>query len=218
MNHTVRTATAAAVISVSGIAGSTASAEAYNVDCAILLCLAGGWPASAPCAHAKGVFIHRITPWPIEPPLQIWRCPMGVSFNSRAPLSSMGLIHGITFRDKPVLSVPLGLLPTKLLRAGNTDHVDTLGDTLDLVRGIRVFHIQYHQNETENSSCRIRDQTLLGEYNIRGEFHWHASSAGAAPKIGKFNIPDKCESYSYRGVIADWRDYQGIYCFEEIRY
>jgi hypothetical protein len=42
-------------------------AKAYQVDCAILLCLAGGWPASAECAHARAVFIRRITPWPIEP-------------------------------------------------------------------------------------------------------------------------------------------------------
>ncbi len=51
--------------------------EAYPIDCAILLCLSGGWPASAPCAAAKAEFIRRITPIPVEPPLQIWRCPMG---------------------------------------------------------------------------------------------------------------------------------------------
>ena len=38
------------------------TAKAYQVDCAILLCLAGGWPASAECAHARAVFIRRITP------------------------------------------------------------------------------------------------------------------------------------------------------------
>lgn len=53
------------------------AAQSYQVDCAILLCLAGGWPGSAPCAHARMVFIRRITPWPVEPPLQIWNCPMG---------------------------------------------------------------------------------------------------------------------------------------------
>ena len=31
------------------------AAKAYQVDCAILLCLAGGWPASAECAHARAV-------------------------------------------------------------------------------------------------------------------------------------------------------------------
>ena len=56
-----------------------ARAQTYSIDCAILLCLSGGWPASVPCARARAEFIRRITPWPVEPPLQIWRCPMGAS-------------------------------------------------------------------------------------------------------------------------------------------
>lgn len=57
-----------------------AQAQSYQIDCAILLCLSGGWPASVPCARARAEFIRRITPWPVEPPLQIWRCPMGVAY------------------------------------------------------------------------------------------------------------------------------------------
>ncbi len=57
----------------------TARAQSYPIDCAILLCLAGGWPASVPCTRARAEFIRRITPWPVEPPLQIWRCPMNTS-------------------------------------------------------------------------------------------------------------------------------------------
>lgn len=53
------------------------SVQAYPIDCAILLCLAGGFPASTECSAAKAELIRRITPWPIEPPLQLWRCPMG---------------------------------------------------------------------------------------------------------------------------------------------
>jgi hypothetical protein len=51
--------------------------HAYPIDCAILLCLAGGFPASAECSAARAEVIRRITPWPIDPPLQIWNCPMG---------------------------------------------------------------------------------------------------------------------------------------------
>ena len=71
------------LIAVTATGLQCGKAEAYPVDCAILLCLAGGWPASAECAHARAVFIRRITPWPIEPPLQIWNCPMRVSFRDR---------------------------------------------------------------------------------------------------------------------------------------
>lgn len=54
-----------------------APVNAYPIDCAILLCMAGGFPASTECSAAKAEVIRRITPWPIEPPLQLWRCPMG---------------------------------------------------------------------------------------------------------------------------------------------
>ncbi len=56
-----------------------ASAFSYPIDCAILLCMAGGFPASTECSAAKAEVIRRITPWPIEPPLQLWRCPLGGS-------------------------------------------------------------------------------------------------------------------------------------------
>lgn len=65
---------AAAIVSLGVLAPS--QTNAYAIDCAILLCLSGGWPSSAECTAARAEFIRRITPWPIEPPLQIWRCPM----------------------------------------------------------------------------------------------------------------------------------------------
>ncbi|AMY72111.1 hypothetical protein AKL17_1p0110 (plasmid) [Frigidibacter mobilis] len=101
MKHVIHGVATATAISISGLMASSGPAQAYQVDCAILLCLAGGWPASAPCAHARAVFIRRITPWPIEPPLQIWRCPMGVSFNDPNPMSPMERLYDITFRDPP---------------------------------------------------------------------------------------------------------------------
>ena len=64
-------------------------AAAYPVDCAILLCLAGGWPASVECAHARAVFIARITPWPVELPLQIWNCPMHADYRRAKPVERL---------------------------------------------------------------------------------------------------------------------------------
>lgn len=69
---------------------NSAKAQSYPIDCAILLCLSGGWPASVPCARARAEFIRRITPWPVEPPLQIWRCPMGASYEVEPGLSPTG--------------------------------------------------------------------------------------------------------------------------------
>lgn len=46
-------------------------APAYDMDCAIMLCMAGGFPPSAVCSAAHAEMIRRITPWPIQPPFGI---------------------------------------------------------------------------------------------------------------------------------------------------
>lgn len=82
-----------------------AQAQAYQIDCAILLCLSGGWPASVPCARARAEFIRRVTPWPVEPPLQIWRCPMGASFQADRTENGFGRIYDILSNERK------GILP-----------------------------------------------------------------------------------------------------------
>ena len=81
IRHTCGTAATARAPRRSGkILRSGETDFTYPIDCAILLCLAAAaWPASAPTA-GRAQFIRRITPWPVEPPLQIWRCPMHASF------------------------------------------------------------------------------------------------------------------------------------------
>lgn len=89
---------ASAVVTTAVTVGLTLApqpAEAYQIDCAILLCLAGGWPPSAPCAAARTEFIRRITPWPVEPPLQIWRCPMRATYRAEPPVSPTQRLHRI---------------------------------------------------------------------------------------------------------------------------
>lgn len=81
----MKSALLASVLAALGLAApAPVSAQSYPIDCAILLCLAGGWPASVPCARARAEFVRRITPWPVEPPLQIWRCPMHASLRQDA--------------------------------------------------------------------------------------------------------------------------------------
>ncbi|MFK5980482.1 MAG: hypothetical protein QM488_16515 [Rhizobiaceae bacterium] len=53
------------------------TALAYCMDHSILLCMAGGFPPGAVCNKALAVVIRRVTPFPYEPPLQLWRCPFG---------------------------------------------------------------------------------------------------------------------------------------------
>ena len=61
----------AAIIGVFGALGAPEKAQAYDIDCAIMLCMAGGFPPSAVCARAYRTMIRRITPWPSLPPFGV---------------------------------------------------------------------------------------------------------------------------------------------------
>ena len=120
----------------------TAPATAYPVECAILLCLAGSWPASVECAHARAVFIARITPWPIEPLLQIWNCPMRASFLLED--RRLGRILDIALRadlTSPALSVPQVSVAPMLIDA--QADVDISYPAFDFVRSIRASRLQF---------------------------------------------------------------------------
>jgi len=218
MKQMVRSAAAAAAVTVTGLLGSAAPVQAYQVDCAILLCLAGGWPASAPCTHARAVFIRRITPWPIEPPLQIWRCPMGVSFNNPAAPSPMERLYDIAFRSELSISLPELSLPLVPVQAGEQADVDISGVAFDFVRSIRVYHIQFSQRENRDGDCNRSDSTRLGSYGVQGDYRWVRSSVAQVPPASALPRPGHCASVNYRAVFVDWRDHAGNYGFEEVLY
>lgn len=177
------------------------AAKAYPVDCAILLCLAGGWPASAECAHARAVFIRRITPWPIEPPLQIWRCPMGISMN--VPLQS---------RPSPAQII------LAQVSEGRAD-IDISGLEFDFVRSIRVWDVRYysHQERGRDDECTEQFAMRLGSYGAQGEFDWRHTTPAAAPT---WVIPSRrCSPSNWRrGVGVEWEDHDGNHGYEWVAY
>ena len=61
----------AAAMGVMAVFGAPQKAQAYDIDCAIMLCMAGGFPPSAVCARAYRTMIRRITPWPSLPPFGV---------------------------------------------------------------------------------------------------------------------------------------------------
>ena len=186
------------------------SADAYPIDCAILLCLAGGWPANPHCDAARAEFVRRITPWPVEPPLQIWRCPMG---GRGSGLPSAALLPSPADASDERSTSPAG--------------IDISDASFDPVRSIRVYHVQYRQRTTgdgENGSgeeCVRRDTSRLGVYGAQGEFRWHEMQAGSVP-LGSgqsaFDPPENCRWYRYRSVAVSWTDALGTRGFEEVRY
>ena len=202
-------------ITVTGM--TSGKAEAYPVDCAILLCLAGGWPASAECAYARAVFIRRITPWPIEPPLQIWNCPMRASF--RKTDRPMDRLFEVALRAKspdPLVSMPEHI--AGFLRVQDIADVDISDPAFDFIRSIRVFEITYQQHRSSDGDCNSWGSVYRGSYGEQGDYTRRRSSTSAVPDASDFAIPTSCSSYWHRSVFVEWRDYDGTYGHEEVHY
>ena len=186
-------------------------AQAYPVDCAILLCLAGGWPASAECNHARAVFIRRITPWPIEPPLQIWNCPMGIAAHEplRGPIPRVWDANGDT-------SANLAELILAQVIDGHAD-IDISGTAFDFVRSIRVWDVRYyeHRERGENGDCSERFFMRLGTYGTQGDFAWQNTQPGSAPT---WVLPSRRCGTWRRGVGVEWEDHEGNHGHEWVSY
>ncbi|MEP2655520.1 MAG: hypothetical protein ABJH07_07095 [Sedimentitalea sp.] len=237
------TACAAVAVATTIVAApSTAQAQAYPIDCAILLCLAGGWPKSPECGLAYTTFIRRITPWPIEPPLQIWRCPMNAS-SLTDPNSPMERLFNASFaaRSPQPVQTPLPTilpavtnsrdLPSKetsifqliagqVLSGTDIADVDISDPIYDFVRSIRVWHVE-HYSHTKTSGrdarCEESYSIRLGTYGTQGSFSWARTGPGQAPR---FVIPSRaCTRHARRrGVGLEWKDYEGQYGFEWVSY
>ncbi len=54
----------------------------YDVDCAVILCMAGGWPAASECAGAYSYMIDRITDIPPKPPFGFCAMADGTVYES----------------------------------------------------------------------------------------------------------------------------------------
>ncbi len=248
MLRTIRTYTTLFTLVLVGSFIGTANrvqAQTYQIDCAILLCLSGGWPTSVPCARARAEFIRRITPWPVEPPLQIWRCPMGTSYLPVMPSDDRSRLYEILFyqrdRPRPLFSPAVEPLPTEnavvnlaepnphLLPEGfalqlvqDRADIDISGPEFNFVRSIRVYDVRYaRQNESgRDGDCNRSATVYLGTYGTQGEFSWARSAPTALPEAhtGLERWGYNCPSIYHRSVFVDWRDYDGNYGFEQVNY
>lgn len=234
MDATPRFRGSAIAALITGISAISATPSvAHPVDCAILLCLAGGWPAHPTCAHAKAVFMRRATPWPIEPPLQVWRCPMGAAASSAgdAPWSTpVRAAHGDPLVASDDMVVPASFDPRawaeNTLAAEGIDlpqveaNASLPPEVLAIVRGITVHHIRYSQRvrgPEDDEECVRDDDTEVGRYGPLGGFAWSEGTASSAPSPG-FDPPGNCRRYRYRAVGVTWTDHAGNRGHEEVRY
>lgn len=239
----------AVVLTLMGISLPTGNkAQTYPVDCAILLCLSGGWPASEPCMRARAEFIRRITPWPVEPPLQIWRCPMGATHKTNRQQSYADRIFKVIFQtekdqqrqsfaanDRELAAKPAIIaLPARVPRtevapanpgfrfAQDRADIDISGPEFNFVRSIRVFDVRYaRQRRTgREGECTNSARVYLGTYGVQGAFSWSPAAVGSLPAAhtGLERWGLDCPSVNHRSVFVEWRDFNGNYGFEQVNY
>lgn len=194
------------------------AAQAYPIDCAILLCMAGGFPASVECSRAKAEVIRRITPWPVEPPLQLWRCPMGID---------------------PEVAAVAGITPPQLGPDGLTPEVRAYRDAIE------IYHIRFTRTFDRETGEWFYDRTQVGSYAEDGSFAWGRGSFATGPEwlaeaVGGSRVPIRecvsedreggCRRYEIvryenrgrwpvtRGVAFRYRDHTGAIHNEFVRY
>jgi len=165
---------------------------AYPIDCAILLCLAGGFPGSGECAAAKVEMIRRITPFPIEPPLQLWNCPLGGGAGI-APIGggSDDLPPEIrAYRD----GIELYHIDYRQTRGGGDTNVrdrSTVGEYDD------AGNFRWSQARMREAPDWIFEATGISAHAVR-------SQTGTIMR--------------WRGVLMRWRDHEGQISTEWVRY
>ena len=199
---------------------SSTRAQTYPIDCAILLCLSGGWPASIPCADARAEFIRPITPWADEPPLQIWRCPMHVGLET--PAHDERRHRLAKFNLGPEVTMAREMETFHLAQAvGRGADIDASGTAFAFIRSIDVFDAYLSQGAIgEGEHCRRTAQVRHGSYDSTGLFRWRLSSPGELPSAfeGDEGFGTVCPNIGTRAVFVDWKDSEGTYGFEQVNY
>ena len=185
-------------------------AAAYQIDCAILLCLAGGFPPSEPCTRAHAEIIRRITPWPIEPPLQLWRCPMRAGLQMSGSIAPR--VTEAAFRP-PLRSLFFGQ------EAADVQVWQAFGENVtDYVNAIKVYDLTYRRHRNRDGDCNVISTFRMGTYDRDWNFRWDRADLGMSPDWFFDTHYSGCSETRFRGVGMEWRNHEGERGTETVEY
>ncbi|AVW89997.1 MULTISPECIES: hypothetical protein [Roseobacteraceae] len=176
----------AAVMGVMAAFGTPEKARAYDIDCAIMLCMAGGFPPSAVCARAYRTMIRRITPWPSLPPFGV-----------------------CTFAHVPVeLGGPggEGELDTNLPEYEwlNRTHVIWFtGSSYDTNEDGRVWNWSVKSCDRENRTCTYLQRAR------RESRSWPDSFVSQSGQVIELPTRRRSGEFSLRSIMVEYGDYEG---------
>jgi hypothetical protein len=205
-----RSLTLTAVLAAALLSSAPRHAQAYQIDCAILLCLAGGFPSSEPCARARAEMIRRITPWPIEPPLQLWRCPMRAELHMSVPQAERVIDAGYSLQHEQNSAETYGSFARFWLAFGE--------DVTDYVMAIKVYDLTYSRRRNRDGDCIVFGSLRMGTYDRNWDFHWGRTGLEHSPDWFFDTHYTSCTGAWFRGVGMEWRDFEGRSGTEVVRY
>ena len=161
---------------------------AYSIDCALLLCLPGGFPASEPCNRAYAEMIRRITPWPIEPPLQLWNCPLNVVIGVVSP--------GGSSSGDAVRSLQQGIEVWQVSKRSTNSSGG---------RGSEAYAVRNYYDATGNYRSQSVSGRAVPEW-VEEQIRVHTGTS-LASDYGNFNA-----------ILMRYHDHEGTPFYEWVRY
>ena len=169
---------------VSSCAAIPTTAFAYCIDHAILLCMSGGFPPGAVCSAAKAVMIQRITPFPITPPLQLWRCPIGVSapapYKQSIPQPINAVFTQASWAVENTLPQSVKLW---LAQAEATD------DPLAFTRELRIIYGSGYLQQSEQNALQWRTSIRICDGDSQNCSHSTVGTGYGQGENGMDNVP-----------------------------
>lgn len=172
------------IVSIVILLVPTKPLRAYDTDCAIMLCMAGGFPSSAVCAAAYAEMIRRITPWPVRP-------PFGVCTYAAIPVE----LGGPGGEGELDITIPeyAWLRKTRVYWfRGSSDRED--GDTF--------WSWSIRSCDHENRRCRYQERVFGSRKPWPGNFLSENSQTLRYPPVGSHRVVR-------RAVMMEFGDYEG---------
>ncbi|WP_298571238.1 hypothetical protein [uncultured Aliiroseovarius sp.] len=166
---------------------SAKPSRAYDMDCAIMLCMAGGFPPGAVCSAAYAEMIRRITPWPIRP-------PFGICSFAAAPVELGG--SGGKWEVDVSTSDYAWLRRTRVLWFYGTSYKEDTGP--------RKWDWSLRSCDHENSNCQV----LIRVYKSRTA--WPISFVSQNGQTIPYPEDGRLPSLYRRAVLVEYGDYKGM--------
>ena len=158
----------------------TKQALAYDMDCAIMLCMAGGFPPGAVCAAAYREMIRRITPWPVLP-------PFGICSFAAVPVSLGG----------PGETEDLDISTPDFAWLRKTRVLWWYGQVETGRGGLKIWSWRLNSCDGENRRCRSISQ--VGRSLVPWPSQFTSENGQRIPAIN-----------AGRGVMIEYGDYEGV--------